>query len=633
MNKAQKQIQQVQLDSEQKTIRQLQRVYEQAKKDTERKISELSSRTDLENLQSIVYQKQYQEAIKKQLEGVLDDLQGKQFTTVADYLQESYHNGYVGVMYDLTKQGIPVIMPINQEQVVKALQTDSKISQGLYSRMGEDVQYLKRSIRAELSRGIAQGSSWNEIAGRIANGMNSPYRKALNRTILIARTEGHRIQQQSALDAQYRAKEKGADIVKQWDSTLDNKTRPHHRRLDGQIRELDEPFEVDGLKAVAPGQFGRASEDCNCRCCLLQRAKWALDEDELDELKERAEFFGLDKTDDFDDFKKKYLPAAEIEQATIAAKQNYDKIELTADDFGAVFNDKREKKITQKLTDYVNGLEGANPDTLNLYKTIGKMQNFDAYNVPFSISHGKNHAVSYRHYMATGDLADVKLIIPKLTGDNIAGQVNTTLHEDMHFLDLLYRKYPKKAGDWFSTSNKELVDTFQKTDAKMSDTVSDLFRRHDEECKKVRERVKLEYDKKISELAKSYVGEDGSVWNLPYSDYKKYEKDRKKLYTAMQDAIDYELRNVMGGGIGNLEDIYDALSKGAYRDSHKVLYGHGGSYYRSSDSQIHETVANYGALSVTRPDLIEMLRQDKPELVAALEKNIQKMLEKAGGTK
>lgn len=307
MNKAQKQVQQVQLDSEQKTIRQLQRVYEQAKKDTERKISELSSRTDLENLQSIVYQKQYQEAIKKQLEGVLDDLQGKQFTTVADYLQESYHNGYVGVMYDLTKQGIPVIMPINQEQVVKALQTDSKISQGLYSRMGEDVQYLKRSIRAELSRGIAQGSSWNEIAGRIANGMNSPYRKALNRTILIARTEGHRIQQQSALDAQYRAKEKGADVVKQWDSTLDNRTRPHHRRLDGQIRELDEPFEVDGLKAAAPGQFGRASEDCNCRCCLLQRAKWALDEDELNELKERAAFFGLDKSEDFEDFKKKYL--------------------------------------------------------------------------------------------------------------------------------------------------------------------------------------------------------------------------------------------------------------------------------------------------------------------------------------
>lgn len=26
--------------------------------------------------------------------------------------------------------------------------------------------------------------------------------------------------------------------------------------------------------------FGIASEDCNCRCCLLQRAKWALSEEE-----------------------------------------------------------------------------------------------------------------------------------------------------------------------------------------------------------------------------------------------------------------------------------------------------------------------------------------------------------------
>ena len=309
MNKSQKQVQQANLEAEEDAIELLKKIYEQAKKDTEKKISELSTRTDLENIQSIIYQKQYQEAIKKQLEGVLDDLQGKQFMTVADYLQISYDNGYVGVMYDLNNQGIPVIMPINQEQVVKALQTDSKISQGLYNRLGEDVKSLKKSIRSELTRGIAEGSTWNEIASRIANGMNSPYRKAFNNTIRIVRTEGHRIQQQAALDAQHRAKEAGAYVVKQWDSTLDNRTRPHHRRLDGQIRELDESFKVDGLKATAPGQFGRAAEDCNCRCCLLQRASWALDEDELEEQKERAKIFGLDKTEDFEDFKKKYLEA------------------------------------------------------------------------------------------------------------------------------------------------------------------------------------------------------------------------------------------------------------------------------------------------------------------------------------
>lgn len=307
MNKFQKEVLQSQLNDEKYVIKLLKKVYEQARKDCEQKIRELSSRTDLENLQSIIYQKQYQEALKKQLDGILDNLQSEEFISIADYLQKCYENGYVGVMYDLYQQGIPIIMPINQEQVVKALQTDSKLSNSLYNRLGEDVSYLKKSIRAELSRGIANGSTWNQIAGHIANGMNSPFNKSINNAIRIARTEGHRIQQRSALDAQYAAKEKGADVLKQWDSTLDNRTRPHHRQLDGQIRELEEDFEVDGMTAPAPGHFGRASEDCNCRCCLLQRARWALDQDELDTLKERAAFYGLDKKDSFDDFREKYL--------------------------------------------------------------------------------------------------------------------------------------------------------------------------------------------------------------------------------------------------------------------------------------------------------------------------------------
>lgn len=362
MNRAQKEVQQVQLNDEQKTIKQLQRIYGQARKDCEQKIKELSSRTDFENLQSIIYQKQYQEALKKQLEGILDNLQGQQFTSVADYLQKSYHNGYAGTMYDLHKQGIPIISPINQEQVVKALQTDSKLSQGLYSRLGEDVNYLKRSIRAELSRGVANGSSWNEMAKHIANGMNSPYNKAINNAIRIARTEGHRIQQQSALDAQYRAKESGADVLKQWDSTLDNRTRPHHRQLDGQIRELDEPFEVDGMKVQAPGHFGKAKEDCNCRCCLLQRARWALDEDELNELKERAAYFGLDKTKDFAEFREKYLHLPDNAD-TVDVKsgnwqglnfpQNYktkkEAVKALSDKYGIAFSDSRKYPIDEEI--------------------------------------------------------------------------------------------------------------------------------------------------------------------------------------------------------------------------------------------------------------------------------------------
>ena len=311
MNKAQKEVQQAQLNDEKKVIKLLELVYEQAKKDCEQKIRELSARTDLENLQSIVYQKEYQQMMVDQLEAMLYDLHEGQFKTIADYLEQSYINGYVGMFYDLQSTGIPLVIPIQQDQVVKALKTNSKLSSGLYKRLGEDVDYLKRSIRAELSRGISSGSSWNEMAVRIANGMNSPFRKAYNNAIRIARTEGHRIQNEGALDGQHGAKKKGADIVKQWDSTLDGRTRDEHRECDGQIREIDEPFDVGGEKMQAPGVGGSAKNVCNCRCCLLQRAKWALDEDELEELKERAAFLGLDKSKDFENFKQKYCQLPE----------------------------------------------------------------------------------------------------------------------------------------------------------------------------------------------------------------------------------------------------------------------------------------------------------------------------------
>ena len=46
----------------------------------------------------------------------------------------------------------PLIIPMDQQAVVKALQIDSKISKGLYNRLGEDVSVLKKNIRAEVSK-------------------------------------------------------------------------------------------------------------------------------------------------------------------------------------------------------------------------------------------------------------------------------------------------------------------------------------------------------------------------------------------------------------------------------------------------------------------------------------------------
>jgi hypothetical protein len=319
LNKREKEILQGQLDSEKKVLKKLEQQYKQALAEINDKIKLLQSKTvyDSDGIgqnvqvplnklpQSRIYQIEHQKALKAQVQGILDKLHGDSYETIQQYLEDCYVDSFVGTAYDLAGQGIPLIMPIDQNAAVKAIQTDSKISEGLYEAMGVDTKKLKKAIANEATRGVASGMTFADIARNISNVASVPLSNAKR----IARTEGHRIQQASTMDAQNEAKKKGADVLKQWDSTLDGATRETHRKLDGQIREVDEPFEADGKKAMFPGDFGDPAEDCNCRCASLTRARWGLDESELDTLKERAKFFGLDKTKDFDDFKNKYLKA------------------------------------------------------------------------------------------------------------------------------------------------------------------------------------------------------------------------------------------------------------------------------------------------------------------------------------
>lgn len=268
-------------------------------------------------IQSKIYQKRYQQALQGQVDDILDKLHTQNYTAVNEYLSGCYNDGYIATMYDLHGQGIPLIMPIDQESVVKAVQLDSKISTTLYTRMGENVDALKKSIAAEVSRGIVTGATYAQVAQQIKLKMTGTYNTkggAYGRALTIARTEGHRIQVQAGVDACIKAKEMGCDVVKQWDSTLDGKTRPSHRAVDGEIRELEKPFSNN---LMFPGDSkGKAGEVVNCRCALLQRAKWALDEGELQTLKERAEYYGLDKTENFEEFKEKYLKAVEVMNTT-----------------------------------------------------------------------------------------------------------------------------------------------------------------------------------------------------------------------------------------------------------------------------------------------------------------------------
>lgn len=290
--------------SEKAVLKALEKHYQEALKGINARIAELMGRNDA-NLPHVIRRIEYQRMIKQQVKAALDMLHAKEYETISAYLNDVYEAAFVGAAYTQHDQDMPIIVAIDQNAAIKAVTIDTKLKTSLYESLGVDVTKLKNTITNEITRGIASGMLYDDIIRNIADKTYVPLKRA--RTIV--RTEAGRVQEQATMDEAIKAKQAGADVVKQWSAIRDGRTRPSHQRLDGQIREVDEPFEVDGHKAMHPHGFGIAALDVNCRCTMLTRARSALDEDEFAKLKERAKFFGLDKSDEFADFKKKYLKA------------------------------------------------------------------------------------------------------------------------------------------------------------------------------------------------------------------------------------------------------------------------------------------------------------------------------------
>lgn len=154
----------------------------------------------------------------------------------------------------MQSQGIPFVFPLDQDRIVAAIQHETKLSTSLYEALGKDTKDLSKKIAGEISRGFSNAAPVGTMSRNIANHAGI----SRNNAMRIARTESHRIQCTSGMDALKRSKNSGADVVKQWDASLDDRTRDAHRQLDGQIREIDEPFEVAGMTAMYPGGFGVA---------------------------------------------------------------------------------------------------------------------------------------------------------------------------------------------------------------------------------------------------------------------------------------------------------------------------------------------------------------------------------------
>lgn len=349
MNQKQKQINRKLLAEEKDVVRNLEEVYKSSLEEVKKKIVELSQHEDM---QSKVYQKKYQQALYDQLSETVRLLDSGKIKSVDDFLHQTAETSFIGTLYELNED-VPLLLPIDNKTIAGIV--NKKIEGFKFSqRLHKDTKRLARVTVSEISRGLSVGLSYQDMARNISNVFASDFKKAYR----IAQTEGHRISQETAFDTAKRFREKGADIVKQWDSTMDRKTRPHHVKLDGQTKELDEPFEVEGHKAMYPGAFGIAKEDIRCRCVMVKRARWILGTDETKFDGEKDKIVKI-KAKDYTDFNDKY-------HSIMTRDSKNDKIKQGRENFLSQY---RESSDTKEAIQYITetlGLEYAEYDKFDI---------------------------------------------------------------------------------------------------------------------------------------------------------------------------------------------------------------------------------------------------------------------------
>lgn len=156
------------------------------------------------------------------------------------------------------------VLLIPEKQVRAVL--DNKLDKiGYINRNKVNGNRLKARLRQEIMIGIIEGKDYVRIAKRI----EEQAKIGLSNAVRIARTEGHRAREEGNITAMEKGKALGLKIKKKWLSASDKRVRDDHKSLNGQIREMKEPFEINGMTAMYPGMFGVAKEDVNCRCSCI----------------------------------------------------------------------------------------------------------------------------------------------------------------------------------------------------------------------------------------------------------------------------------------------------------------------------------------------------------------------------
>lgn len=248
--------------------------YKIALKDLRAKIALIHEKYEVEGVLTFAEMAKYNryDELISSIEKNLKDITGKNAKLVKGLAAEVYQESYYRTAYYFesevqAKLGYGLLNP----EVIKASVQNPISGLTLDQTLEKNRVNIILKARQEITQGLIKGEPYSAMARRFRGMLEGDASKAL----LVARTEGHRCQSEGALESGYHAAEKGVEMWKVWDATLDGKTRPGHQALDQTKLEVDEDFTSPetGAKGPGPGMMYNAADDCNCRCALRYEIK------------------------------------------------------------------------------------------------------------------------------------------------------------------------------------------------------------------------------------------------------------------------------------------------------------------------------------------------------------------------
>lgn len=532
----------------------------------------------------------------------------KEQITFRQGLSNIYTDQFLRQVYDLG-QSITVKANFNRLNPALIQKTlDYPWSGAMFSdRLWQDKERLGRNLRVGLTQSMILGEGIPQITDRINKGIDTARYNAER----VARTETKRVTY-CAHDDVY--KDTGVEELR-------------YRCANGGDSRTCQYCRADNGKVFKRGEEPTLPRHPNCRCVYIPVVSDTFKDNELNEL--TGSVRGAENYEKWREVEAKkqeeVKPVEKVNTKTVEKelKENptpvQEQIKLT--DYPQVFYaTKPEAKNTQALLDYMNSKTSVDPNVVALYTKMDKLCDGLSDEVVLKVTHGE-HRVKRSWNRNFEYVFDVG--IPKIN-PNYIGTYDTNIHEEMHFLDMLITvkdnkdKLPSKM---FSQSYKPLVEAFDKATPVIGDKAKKLFKDFAKECdiiyKKQQETFNTQHEK-IKEQYRSGV-----------IDWKKYNSLFKKLQKEVNEEADNKRRALFGGGVSGLQDIYDAVSKGTFRDTGQVTYGHGSAYYtdrRRTNPNCSESLANYASLCVGHPELIDILAEDYPEIVTALRGCVEAML-------